>query len=54
MNWTRWAATLTVVLVSVVLASVLRPVFLRLRRHSQQSRLDGIQVLSNPKNPKFE
>ena len=54
MAWMRWAATLTIVLVSVVLASVLRPVFRKFRRHSQQSRLDGIQVLSNPENPKFE
>jgi hypothetical protein len=50
MDWMRWAATLAVVLASVLLY----PVFAKLRRRSRQSRPDGIQVLSNPPDPKFE
>ncbi len=45
----RWA-TLVVVLAS----AMLYPVVVKLRRRNRESRPDGLKVLSDPENPKFE
>lgn len=50
MSWLRWAATTIVVLSSMLLY----PILVKIRRRNQEPRPDGIKVLSDPKNPKFE
>lgn len=46
----RWAATLAVVLSSVLLY----PIVVKVCRRSRKGRPDGIQVLSDPENSDFE
>ncbi|KAH8878672.1 hypothetical protein GQ53DRAFT_81806 [Thozetella sp. PMI_491] len=48
--WTRWAATLVVVLAS----ALLYPIVVKIRRRSQKPRPGGIQVLSDPPDAKFQ
>ncbi len=50
MSWLRWAATAIVVLCSVLLY----PILVKIRRRHQEPCRNGIEVLSEPKNHRFE
>ena len=49
-SWLPWPAAFAVVLISILL----HPIVVRIRRRNQGVRPDGLQVLSDPENPKVE
>jgi hypothetical protein len=48
--WASWAATITVLLASVLLY----PIVVKIHRRNKETRPDGLQVISNPENPTFK